>query len=175
MGAHYVHGRVERKIREVKKSVKLSVQNERLSVIQWETRMQQTSNSINNLPIGVKNKSEDLENLDILTPNRLILGRNNERCPNAALTICPDHKKILEKNADIFRAWFKAWLVSYVPLLMERPKWHVSNKEIQIGDVVMFLKSEREFDEQYQYGIVSSLHRGKDNHMRHSKEILNVG
>ena len=69
---------------------------------------------------------------------------------------------------------------------MERPKWHVSNKEIQIGDVVIFLKSEREFDEQYQYGIVSSLHRGKDNHirrvdveykiiMRHSKEILNVG
>ena len=42
----------------------------------------------------------------------------------------------------------------------------VSNKEIQIGDVVMFLKSEREFDEQYQYGIVSSLHRGKDNHIR---------
>ena len=108
VGAHYVHGRVERKIREVKKSVKLSVQNERLSVIQWETLMQQTSNSINNLPIGVKNKSEDLENLDIHTPNRLILGRNNERCPNAALTICPDQKKILEKNADIFRAWFKA-------------------------------------------------------------------
>ena len=78
--------------------------------------MQQTSNSINNLPIGVKNESEDLENLDILTPNRLILGRNNERCPNADLPICPDHKKILEKNADIFRAWFKAWLVRYVPL-----------------------------------------------------------
>ena len=68
VGAHYVHGRVERKIREVKKSVKLSVQNERLSVIQWETLMQQTSNSINNLPIGVKNKSEDLENLDSLHP-----------------------------------------------------------------------------------------------------------
>ena len=93
VGAHYVHGKVERKIRDVKKSVKISVQNERLSVIQWETIMQKISNSINNLPIGLKNKCEDLENLDILTPNRLILGRNNERCPNGAVTICPDKKE----------------------------------------------------------------------------------
>ena len=61
VGAHYVHGRVERKIREVKKSVKIGVQNERLSVIQWETLMHQVSNSINNLPIGMKNKIKNLE------------------------------------------------------------------------------------------------------------------
>ena len=61
--------------------------NERLSVIQWETLMQQISNSLNNHPIGLKNRTEDLENVDLITPNRLILGRNNERCPNAPLTI----------------------------------------------------------------------------------------
>ena len=78
VGAHYVHGKVERKIREVKRSVEINVHNERLSVIQWETLMQQISNSINNLPIGLKNTTEDLENVDTITPNRLILGRNNE-------------------------------------------------------------------------------------------------
>ena len=93
MEAHYVHGMVERKIRKVKKSVEIKIQNERLSVLQWETLMQAISNSINNLPIGVKNKTQSLENLDIITPNRLILGRNNERCPNVPLTICPDLKK----------------------------------------------------------------------------------
>ena len=166
VGAHYVHGKVERKIKEVKKSVGIQVKNERLSVLQWETLMQKISNSVNNLPIGLKNKTEDLENLDIITPNRLILGRNNERCPNAPLTICPDHKKLLESNANILKAWFKAWLVSYVPLLMERPKWHVNDKQINTGDVVLFLKSEREYDLQYQYGIVSSIKRGKDGHVR---------
>ena len=70
--------------------------------------MQKIPNSINNLPIGLKNKTEDLENVDIITPNRLILGRNNERCPNAPLTICPDHKKLLESNASIFKAWFQS-------------------------------------------------------------------
>ena len=82
------------------------------------------------------------------------------------LTMCPDLKKILESNANIFKAWFKAWLISYVPLLIERPKWHTSDKQINIGDVVLFLKSEREYDLQYQYGIVNSINRGKDGYVR---------
>ena len=44
-----VHGKVERKIKEVKKSVQINVKNERLSLIQWETLMHQISNSINNV------------------------------------------------------------------------------------------------------------------------------
>ena len=39
VGAHYVHGKVERKIRQVKKCVGFNIQNERLSIVQWETLM----------------------------------------------------------------------------------------------------------------------------------------
>ena len=46
-----------------------------------ETLEQKIANSINNLPIGLRNKCELLENLDVLTPNRLILGRNDNRNP----------------------------------------------------------------------------------------------
>ena len=56
VGAHYMHGKVERKIREVKKSVDIHVKNERLSTLQWETLMGQISNSINNMPIGLRNR-----------------------------------------------------------------------------------------------------------------------
>ena len=106
-----------------------------MSIIQWETLMQQISNSMNNLPIGFKNTSKNLEDLDILTPNRLLLGRNNDRCPNAPLTICLDHKRIIESNSNIFKAWFKSWLVSFVPSLIERPKWHTTKNQINVGDV----------------------------------------
>ena len=166
VGAHYVHGKVERKIREIKKSVDIHVHNERLSSIQWETLMAQISNSINNLPIGVKNKVADLENLDLITPNRLILGRNNERCPNAPLVLSGDHKKLIEKNASIFRSWFKAWLVSYIPSIIERPKWHKNVSDIHVGDIVLFLKSEKDFEEIYQYGIVKMVHKGRDDLVR---------
>ena len=166
VGAHYVHGKVERKIKQIKKCVDIHIQNERLSSIQWETLMAQISNSINNLPIGLRNKVEDLENLDILTPNRLILGRNNERCPNAPLSLSGDHKKMIDRNASIFRAWFKAWLVSYVPSIVERPKWHQDDNHINVGDVVLFLKSEKDFEEIYQYGMVKTVYSGQDGRIR---------
>ena len=124
--------------------------------------MGQISNSINNMPIGLRNRRSNLEQLDLITPNRLLLGRNNDRCPNKPLILCPDHKRIIESNEKIFRAWFNAWLVSFVPTLVERPKWCTSDGDIKIGDIVLFLKSEKEFDLQYQYGILSKVHTGKD-------------
>ena len=54
-----------------------------------------------------------LENLDILTPNRL--GRNNNRNPTEPLKIDRDLKLIIERNNKIFEVWFKEWLTSYVP------------------------------------------------------------
>ena len=44
----------------------------------------QIANSINNMPIGLGSKVECIENLDILTPNRLTLGRSNNRCSTLA-------------------------------------------------------------------------------------------
>ena len=108
----------------------------------------------------------NLEELDLITPNRLILGRNNDRCGNAPLVIVPDHKRMIQSNANIFRAWFEAWLVGYVPTLIERSKWHKTDKPINVGDIVLFLKSEREYDLQYQYGIVSGLQKGRDGLIR---------
>jgi hypothetical protein len=166
VGSHYVHGKVERKIREVRKSVEKCLQNQRLSVIQWETFGQQIANSINNLPIGIGTKVDCLENLDLITPNRLLLGRNNNRCPTAPLVLSNDVKKIIRSNEEIFKAWFKGWLISYVPTLVPQPKWFETNTKIAIGDIVLISKSEKEFENLYQYGIVVSLHKDKDGLVR---------
>ena len=63
VGAHYMHGKVERKC----------IYNNRLSIIEWETLGDQVANSINNPPIAIGNIVQGLENIDILTPNRLML------------------------------------------------------------------------------------------------------
>ena len=140
--------------------------NHRLSFVQWETLGIQIANSINNLPIGLGNKTDQVENLDILTPNHLILGRNNDRCPTHPFELSSDHKKIIDSNVRIFRAWFNTWLVSYVPSLIDRPKWFESDDQVSVGDVVLFLKSEQEFDLQYQYGLVKSVFKGQDGKVR---------
>ena len=166
VNAHYVHGKVERKIREIRKSLKQTVSGRRLSVLCWETLGCQIANSINNMPIGLGNKCELLESLDILTPNRLILGRNNNRAPTAPLELSNDFRRIIEGNNDIFSVWFKEWLVGYVPSLVQKPKWFDSDRNISVGDVVLFLKAEKEFERQYQYGIVSTVVTGRDGIIR---------
>ena len=166
VGAHNYHGKVERKIQQIKKSLSKHVVNKKLSMIQWETLGLQVSNSINNLPIGLGSKTELLESLDILTPNRLILGRNNDRSPTAPLEVSHDLRRIVASNNDIYRSWFQEWLISHVPSLIDQPKWFVSDRSMAIGDVVLFLKSERQFDLQYQYGLVVKTYESKDGLIR---------
>ena len=82
VGGHNFHGRVERKIREIRSSIEKSIHLQRLSILHWETLASSIANSINNLPLAIKNKG-DFEFEDLITPNRLLLGRNNDRCPCA--------------------------------------------------------------------------------------------
>ena len=165
VGAHYMNGKAERKIQHVQKSMEM-MSNERLSIIQWETLMASISNSINNLPLGLGNKVESIENLDIITPNRLILGRNNERSPTGILSVEEDYSKMLHSNNRIFKAWFKAWLISYVPELIKMTKWFKSDEQLKVGDVVLFLKSDKVFETLYQYGLVKHVYQSRDGFVR---------
>ena len=58
-----------------------------MSIIQCETLGDQIANSINNMPIALGNIDHNLENLDILTPNLLMLGRNYDRYHVGAATM----------------------------------------------------------------------------------------
>ena len=80
---------------QIKKSMWKELENRILFVIQWEMLRIQIANSINNMPINIGNQMMNIENLDILTPNRLILGCNNDRCPTVPLELNNDHKWII--------------------------------------------------------------------------------
>ena len=66
MGAHYIHGKVERKIKHIKESFEKHLQNNRLSIIQWETLGDQMTININNFPIVLGNVAKDLDNLRLV-------------------------------------------------------------------------------------------------------------
>ena len=166
VGGHNMHGKAERKIRHIRESIRKKLHGNRLSLLQWETLGDQIANNINNLTIATVSVSADLENLDILTPNRLLLGRNNERSPSGPLMVTSDYSKILKANIDIFCIWFESWLISYVPKLMDHPKWFCSDRDIKVGDVVLFLKGDHKLSKQYQYGIVETVEKGRDGKIR---------
>ena len=166
VGGHNMHGRVERKIREVKASIEKSMSNERLSVIEWETVGAEISNCINDLPIALHNWSSDLENLDLITPNRLRLGRNNERSPVGPLLLTTKPEKFINSNVAIFSSWFENWLISCVPNLINQPKWFKTEYDLKEGDLILFLKEEGSLVGSYQYGLIEEVEVGKDGKIR---------
>ena len=104
--------------------------------------------------------------MHLLTPNRLRLGRNNERGPVFPVIVTNDYSKILNQNNQIFESWFWAWLVSFVPKLMERPKWFNTDRDMKICDIVLLLRHEGALRCVYQYGTVNEIQRGGDGVIR---------
>ena len=165
VGGHNMHGKVERRIRHVKESLMNSISNEKLTVLQWETISASIANAINNLPLALGNLKSDFESMDLITPNRLLLGRNNDRCPVGPVVL-ESYDKVLEHNKDIFNSWFENWLLSHVPKLMEQPKWFRDDRNLQKGDIVLLLKHENKISSEYRYGMVESVEIGRDNKIR---------
>ena len=165
VGGHNMNGRVERKIREIKSSIQHIVKS-RISIIQWETIVAEIANTINNLPLALGNLVSDFESMDLLTPNRLLMGRNNERCPVGNMIVTSDPRRIFKANETIFNSWFETWLLVHVPKLMIQPKWFKSDEDLKKGDVVIFLKSESSLVSNYQYGMIETVQLSKDNKIR---------
>ena len=143
-----------------------SVHNARLSTIEWETLCAEMANSINNLPVVIGNETSELENLDLITPNRLRLSRNNSRSPIGVVELTDRFDRILQINSDIFNAWWEAWLTSAVPKLVPQPKWFRNDEDIKVGDVVLFKRTEGSLAGEYKYGMVDEVHRGPDDRIR---------
>ena len=66
-GGHNYNGKVTRRIRQINESFEKNIQNERLSVLRWETLSSVIANTINDLPIGLGNIISDYENMDLIT------------------------------------------------------------------------------------------------------------
>ena len=76
---HNVTGMVERSIKEVKGLLEKLFGGRKLDLLTFETCLAFVCNELNNFPICIGSKTEHLGNVDIITPNRLLLGRNNRR------------------------------------------------------------------------------------------------
>ena len=143
-----------------------SLQGHQLSLIEWETVCSEIANTVNNMPIAIGNETEDLENLDVITPNRLRLARNNNRSPVGPLEVTSKIDRLMRLRHDAFEAWWEAWLVSTMPKLVPQPKWFRNDQNLKKGDIVLFNKSETSLIGEYKYGIVEEVRVSADNHTR---------
>ena len=166
VGGHYYNGKAERKIRSIQEVLTKTVHLARLSVIEWETVCAEIANSINNLPIAIGNETDELEHIDLITPNRLRLGRNNQRSPVGPLEVTDKLERLMRLKVEVFESWWESWLVSAVPKLMPRPKWFVNERDVKEGDVIIFCKDDGKVTGEYKYGMIQSVTTSKDGNVR---------
>ena len=74
------------------------------TILQWETLYAKIANTVDNLPMGYTSNSSNL-GYEIITPNRLKLGRNNSRSLEGSgikLDMASNFVALLERNRELY-------------------------------------------------------------------------
>ena len=146
-------GKVERRIGYVKRLIKLSVGDTRLSPLELQTCLMEVANICNERPLGGL-KPRDDGTFEVVTPNQLLTGWSG--------TSLPDGSSIADKlpMGSRFRAinhvstsFWDRWSSLVAPSLVMRQKWHQANRNIQVGDLVMIADSGK-IKSKYKLGVV---------------------
>lgn len=138
--AHHQQGRVEAKIREMRKMLAAwaTSTEECNTLLGWETTFWHVASAIDDIPIarGSASAANDL-GWEIITPNRLKLGRNNYRQLEGPMKLdnCPQSQ--LERNRLLTSRWYEIF-IERLHLLVPSPSKQFGRKPL-IGDVVLFV------------------------------------
>jgi hypothetical protein len=113
------------------------------TLLGWETIFAKIADQIDNLPIarGRPKAASDL-GWEIITPNRLKLGRNNFRQLAGSIRVSNSPQSQLEHNQLIQTKWYQIFK-ERVLLMVPAPQ-KSSDRPPQVGDVVLFLYTEQE-------------------------------
>jgi hypothetical protein len=142
--SHEERGRVERRIGLLRDLLERIVDPKIAQTpLQWQTLFAKIANTIDDLPIAKGDQSNASElGFEILTANRLKMGRNNNRSlafPGIVLDMTSDLTKLLEKNRKIYQVWYQTFM-DHIHLLARKPdKWNNTDRPPVEGDILMFI------------------------------------
>ena len=139
-GAHNWNGMVERSIKEIKKVLNTVFKGRSFSVLQFETALAYIASELNNLPFCLGNRYSNLDGLDLLTPSRLLMGRNTSRSPMGRLTV-ETPGKMMESIEEIEKAWWQVFKNARLADFFPKPKkWDTTSHQPEVGQIVVFLR-----------------------------------
>ena len=147
VGGHERQGLVERRIQTVQKSFNdLGLKTMRIHSMGLQSMCKIVENTLNNLPYGyTQSRSDSNQSLyKLISPNMLRHGRNNNRAVSGPVKISADNKQMMKDVTRRTEAWFKIFKDSCIPQLVIQRKWFKSERDLAVGDLVFFRKTESE-------------------------------
>ena len=140
-GSHF-GGIWERMIRSVRKILYSLLQDQprKLDDEALQTLFCEIESILNSRPITTV--SNDVSDLEALTPNHLLLLQPGEHLPCGVFDKndnCARRRwRQIQYLSDIF---WKRWIKEYLPLMQERQKWVSAQRNVSVGDIVFVVDS----------------------------------
>ena len=166
---HSAHGKIEKKIHLLQQSLERSeIRNSRCTATGWMCIMKLIERSVNSIPIGYLYHQSGGSNplLRILTPNNLKLITTGDRAPVGLFNIPDKAGGIMEKIEEKYFLWYKVWNEFYLPLIMQRKKWHERSENLVPGDIVYFKLTESKMSADWRTGKIEEVKIGDDGYVR---------
>ena len=167
--AHYMHGAVERSVLEVKRIFNAVFAGLKMELFSFETAFAFCANELNNLPICLGSKYDNLGSTDIITPNRLLLGRNNRSAP-VGFTGMAAPSELVSQMEVVHKSWWKVWMNEKLADFIPKPsKWDKTTGQPEVGDLVVFVKDggdDEPGDTLWRIGIIDEFKAGPDGLVR---------
>ena len=159
-------GSSEVRIKNLKRLLQISVGSVKLTPTELQTFLFEAANLTNERPIGVGKSPRADGTFNVLTPNKLLMGRSTNSVPDDARL--SSHLKHVDRYQLIQQAtqefWTK-WTQQVTPEKVIRQRWHETGRNVKPGDVVL-LHDKTAIKGKYKLGIVSSVKRSLDKLVR---------
>ena len=96
---------------------------------------------VNSIPIGYLYHGTGGKNplLRILSPNSLKLITAGDHAPVGLFDVPQGVDEMLETIEQKYTTWYEVFNTSYLPIIMQRQKWHFSKVNLVEGDIVSIL------------------------------------
>ena len=122
-------------IRSVKRSLSIVIGDSALTFGEMQTVLFEVANILSEWPIGLKPGS-DVNAGCYLCPNELLLGRASNHAPVGVWAQENVNRRLEFLNSVVTGFWRK-WQRDFFPTLLIQQRWHVAQRNLQVGDLVL--------------------------------------
>ena len=164
----HMNGVAESLIRVTKHHLKQTLEGKRLTFVETQTVLCEVSQAMNCRPLGIFSRpgADPLDGGPI-TPNHLLLGRASGSIPDLKFGNVSNVKRMKFLNSVVVEFWEK-WRMKAFDSLVPQYKWHKTQRNIEIGDVVLLKDDESKVSE-FKLGQVQEVKVSTDGLVRSVK------
>ena len=161
--APWMNGVTESLVKSVKVALGQTIGEQVLEFSTLQTVLFEAAELVNSRPIG-RHPTDPDEGV-YLSPNDLLLGRSSSRPPRGPFLESSGSKRRYECIQRIIDGFWKKWNRDFFPSILVRQKWHVENRNLEVGDIVAIQNKEAKRG-QWKLGRVMDVHLSLDGYVR---------